>query len=288
MEEEAKEKAADLIKHLRYGPKNKDYFWINDMTPVMIMHPYKPKLIGKNLSEVKDPRGKRLFMEFVRVCKNKGEGFVEYEWPKYGSDKPQPKLSFVKLFKKWNWIIGTGIYTDSIERAVQARSAILKAKLDEQRKSLEKLVHETKLRVAEEIRHTVWMIGLTCLCILLVTLVAAYLFSIRSISKPINTTIEKLKEGAEQVASASKQLSDTSQVLSEGASEQAAAIEQTSSSLEEMSSMTKQNAHGASEANNLMKKTNSVVENANASMQKLTAAMDTIARSSKETSKIIT
>jgi signal transduction histidine kinase len=100
-------KAAAMIKALRYGPENKDYFWINDMHPTMVMHPYKPKLDGKDLSGFKDPNGKKLFVEFVNTCRENGEGFVDYYWPKYGADKPQPKLSFVKLFKPWNWIIGT-------------------------------------------------------------------------------------------------------------------------------------------------------------------------------------
>ena len=113
--------SAAIIENLRYGPESKDYFWINDMHPTMIMHPYKPKLNGKDLSQIKDPNGKKLFVEFAKVCREKGEGFVDYYWPKYGADKPQPKVSFVKLFKKWNWIIGTGMYIDDVETLVDAR-----------------------------------------------------------------------------------------------------------------------------------------------------------------------
>jgi len=126
--EEKQEKASDLIKALRYGPENKDYFWINDMHPTMIMHPFKPKLDGKDLSATKDPNGKKLFVEFVKVCGDKGEGFVDYYWPKYGADKPQPKLSFVKLFKPWNWVIGSGVYLEVAEARLKSESAqIIKA-----------------------------------------------------------------------------------------------------------------------------------------------------------------
>ena len=121
--EEKKRKAASVIESLRYGPENKDYFWINDMTPTMIMHPYKPELNGKDVSENEDPKGKKLFTEFVRVCREKGEGFVDYYWPKYGADEPQPKLSFVKLFREWNWIIGTGLYMDVAEMKLQSDAA---------------------------------------------------------------------------------------------------------------------------------------------------------------------
>ncbi len=104
--------AKKLIRNLRYGPKAKDYIWINDTHPRMVMHPYKPSLDGKDLSNFKDKKGKKLFVEFVRVCKAKGHGFVTYYWPKYGSDQPVPKLSYVQLYKPWGWILGTGQYLD--------------------------------------------------------------------------------------------------------------------------------------------------------------------------------
>ena len=127
-----KEDAKSMIGTLRYGPENKDYFWINDTDAKMVMHPYKPKLNGKDLSDFKDPNGKRLFVEFVKVCKENGEGFVEYMWPKPGYDKPVSKLSYVKLFKEWNWIIGTGVYTDDIEKLLAAKEKKISAEITNQ------------------------------------------------------------------------------------------------------------------------------------------------------------
>ncbi len=115
-EDEAKIKAIELIKALRY--EGDQYFWINDLGPTMVMHPFKPELDGKDLSDNKDPDGKRIFVEFVNVCKENGEGKVDYMWPKPGVDKPVPKISYVKLFKPWGWIIGTGIYVDEVEASV--------------------------------------------------------------------------------------------------------------------------------------------------------------------------
>jgi len=110
---DAQRKAKDTIKLLRYD--SKEYFWINDLKPKMIMHPMKPELDGTDLSDYKDPNGKKLFIEMVNIVKNKGEGFVEYEWPKPGVTKNYPKISFVKLFKEWKWVIGSGIYVDDVE-----------------------------------------------------------------------------------------------------------------------------------------------------------------------------
>ncbi|MBL4910487.1 MAG: methyl-accepting chemotaxis protein [Alteromonadaceae bacterium] len=111
--EKAQTLAKNAVKDLRYQGGN--YFWINDLTPTMIMHPIKPKLDGKNLSSVKDPNGTFLFNEFVKKVKAQGSGFVPYLWPKPGFDKPVKKISYVKKLPDWNWIIGSGVYLDDVD-----------------------------------------------------------------------------------------------------------------------------------------------------------------------------
>ncbi|WOE69269.1 cache domain-containing protein [Hydrogenimonas thermophila] len=116
IEEKLKKEALKKISELRYGKNG--YFWINDTTPKMIMHPFKPELNGQNLCKIKDPNGVYLFVEMVKVVSKMGEGIVEYHWPKPGADKPVMKISYVKIFKPWDWIIGAGVYTDDIESQV--------------------------------------------------------------------------------------------------------------------------------------------------------------------------
>jgi methyl-accepting chemotaxis protein len=110
--EQARTQAAALIKGLRYN--GAEYFWINDLSPKMIMHPYKPELDGKDLAGNQDPDGKHLFVEMAQVCRDKGEGFVAYRWPRQGATKAVPKISFVKLFAPWGWIVGNGVYVDDV------------------------------------------------------------------------------------------------------------------------------------------------------------------------------
>ncbi len=111
--EVAQQQAVAAIKKLRYGKSG--YFWINDMQPKMIMHPIKPALDGKDLSGSKDPTGKKLFVEFVNVCRKQGGGFVNYLWPKPGFDEPVEKISYVKRLAAWDWIVGNGLYVDDVE-----------------------------------------------------------------------------------------------------------------------------------------------------------------------------
>ncbi len=108
----AQQMARDAVSRLRY--EGSEYFWINDMQPRVVMHPVKPELDGKDVSDVKDPNGQYLFRAFVDKVRQDGQGFVPYLWPKPGSDKPVEKLSYVKGFEPWGWVLGSGIYIDDL------------------------------------------------------------------------------------------------------------------------------------------------------------------------------
>ncbi|EGI72183.1 methyl-accepting chemotaxis protein [Pseudoalteromonas distincta] len=114
-QQQAQSQALNAIRALRYDKTN--YFWINDYQPTMVMHPIKPALDGKDLTNNKDPDGKSLFVDMVNIVKKDGEGFIPYKWPKPGKDKPVEKIAFVKGFNQWQWIIGSGVYLDSIDEA---------------------------------------------------------------------------------------------------------------------------------------------------------------------------
>jgi methyl-accepting chemotaxis protein len=112
--EEAQKRATLRIQKLRYG--NNDYFWINDLTPKMIMHPVNPGLVGKDMSDYKDANGKLFLKEAVDICKTNGEGYVDYMWTKPGGNEPVRKVSYVKLYKPWGWIVGSGVYADDVDK----------------------------------------------------------------------------------------------------------------------------------------------------------------------------
>lgn len=123
---QAKELARKQIRSLRYGPEEKDYFWINDLRPYMVMHPYRSDLEGRDISDFADPTGKRIFMEFVAVAGSHGSGYVPYMWQwKDDPERIVTKLSYVKLFEPWGWIIGTGVYTEDVDREIAAISGKL-------------------------------------------------------------------------------------------------------------------------------------------------------------------
>ncbi|MFW0756825.1 methyl-accepting chemotaxis protein [Pseudomonas sp. H11T01] len=109
----AQKQALSVVRGLRYDQN--DYFWINDLKPVMIMHPANPKLEGQDLSGIKDPDGLALFNAMVSIAKAKGAGMLDYRWPKPGASAPVQKTSYVQLFEPWGWVIGSGVYIDDMQ-----------------------------------------------------------------------------------------------------------------------------------------------------------------------------
>lgn len=117
--EAAQQQAIAAVRGLRYG--GADYFWINDLRPVMVMHPTNAKLDGQDLSGIRDPDGFAVFNEMVAVAKAKGAGMVNYRWPKPGASAPVAKTSYVQLFQPWGWVIGSGVYVDDVEAEFTAQ-----------------------------------------------------------------------------------------------------------------------------------------------------------------------
>ncbi len=248
---EAQAKAKAAVKVLRY---DKDaYFWINDLHPRMVMHPMKPELDGKDLSQEKDPTGKLFFVEMAEVCRKNTAGTVEYVFAKPGVSTPVPKTSYVKLAPEWGWIIGSGVYLDDVQAEVR----------------------RVTLQIIT-VSGVIMLIGLG-LCLWLA----------RSISKPIKLLTDALSAGAEQTSSASQQVSSASQSLAEGASQQAASLEETSSSLEEMASMTRQTTENAQKVKALANQARRAGDSGATDMKQMIAAMDAIKASSAGIGKII-
>ncbi|MEE4240697.1 MAG: methyl-accepting chemotaxis protein [Desulfopila sp.] len=178
-----KEDARKQIANLRFGPAGEDYFFILDTDVNIIMHPINPALDGKNMNNFKDPKGNMLFVDMVRVAQDKGEGFVEYYWPKPGEEEPILKLSFVKLFEEWGWIVGTGIYLDDIDKAMAL-----------QRQSFTETAAEQRI----------WIVIISAVMIVLAGIVIALIM--RKLVAPITTAAAMLQDIAQGEGDLTKRL----------------------------------------------------------------------------------
>ena len=113
-EDEAKERAKTAIGAIRYN--NGEYMWIWTSQIINVMHA-NAKLIGKSGSEIRDRNGVYVIREAVRGALAPMPEFVHYEWPR-ASDPQGPtfeKLSYSVHYKPWDWVIGTGVYTDDLK-----------------------------------------------------------------------------------------------------------------------------------------------------------------------------
>ena len=111
-EAEAKKQALAAIASLRYGKNG--YFWVNDMQHKLVMHPIKKTIIGKDMTNIKDASGKLHWQAMVNTVRSQGEGFVDYTYKGPQFDKPKDKVSYVKGFKEWGWVIGSGVYLSDV------------------------------------------------------------------------------------------------------------------------------------------------------------------------------
>lgn len=111
-EEEAKKLAADEIRQLRYGDSG--YFWVDqyDGTNVVLLG---NDTEGTNRMETKDANGYQMVKEIIRVGQEADGGYVDYVFPKEGETESSPKRSYSKAFEPFEWVIGTGNYTDYID-----------------------------------------------------------------------------------------------------------------------------------------------------------------------------
>lgn len=115
------EAQAEAVKHLnslRFD-NGKGYFFMYNFDGTCLLLPLKPEAVGTNRSQLKDPTGFAYVKRMMEIAKEDGHGFVRYQFYKSQNDKNYyPKLSYIQAYKKWNWFIGTGEYTDDIDKLV--------------------------------------------------------------------------------------------------------------------------------------------------------------------------
>ena len=119
--DEAKKIAADEVRQMRYGEAG--YFWIDqsDGTNVVLLG---SDTEGTNRMETKDAKGYQMVKEIIRVAVEDGGGYTDFVFPKPGETKPSPKRSYSEYFEPFDWVVGTGNYTDYIDTAIAKQNKV--------------------------------------------------------------------------------------------------------------------------------------------------------------------
>lgn len=112
-DEATRNEALRRLAALDYGDDG--YFFVYDLEGNSLMHSRQPELVGKNLWDMRDSRGRFTIQDLIKGAKENGGGYVEYEWRKPSSAQMAPKLGYVTALPRWNWMVGTGLYLDDIQ-----------------------------------------------------------------------------------------------------------------------------------------------------------------------------
>ncbi|KVE36455.1 methyl-accepting chemotaxis protein [Burkholderia sp. TSV86] len=256
-EADAKRAALDAIAAMRYGKDG--YVSINDSRPVIVMHPIKPELNGKDASNLADPAGTRVFVEIVKAANaGGGLGYVEYRWPKPGADRPIDKTSAVRHFAPWDWYIVTGMYMDDVQAAVLVSigrwlamaaalgvvgTIVMAGVLRSVRRSL-----GGDLEAAVATAHRIAQGDLTAQVGVRGNDRSSLLHALRAMQTALIDMVSRVRLGTENINVGASEIAAGNTDLSQRTEQQAAALVQTATSMDQMTANVKQNADSALQA----------------------------------------
>jgi len=330
-EDVAKNEMKNYIRGLRYD-NGKGYFWINSndpVHPVMIMHPTAPALEGRDLGQYKksgeivlaDSTETPLFRQMVKACSvsDNSLGFVDYHWPDpQNLEEWLPKMSCLKLFKPWGWVVGTGVYIKDIDATMASNSKISKKTQLEFGRVIDKSI----TRTISSIILVLVIVGISAIGIALIIG--------RKITKPIKDVLEVIKDIAQgegdltrridiqskdetgelaswfnefidklhtiisrvkvntmQVAAASSEMSATSVQLASGSEEQSSQTAEVAAAVEEMTVAILENARNTTRTAEISGNASNKAQEGAAAMQETREGMEEIVVSAGKTAVII-
>lgn len=215
---------------------------------------------GENICDAQDANGRYFIREVVSTAKSTTDGkaeIVEYSWRNDGDVAARDKISAVKYFKPWDWVIGVSAYKDEFRKAAAAIDGGMNT-----------------------MSMTAIITGFSVTC----AVALASLMVVRKMMKPLLA----VDATSRRVAEASTQLAAAAQELSHGAQTSASGLEETAASLEQMTATVRQNADNAEQANQLARSSRQTAEQGGAIVAEAVEAMVDIDRSSRQIADIIT
>ncbi|MDO8933034.1 MAG: methyl-accepting chemotaxis protein [Rhodocyclaceae bacterium] len=313
-QEDAQKAAMTAVKAMRYDKT--EYFWINDLgkpVPKMVMHPTVPALDGKVLDAERFNKAvsaqegtdgakvaldrKNLFVAFNDVIDKASHGYVEYLWPKPKvgggvTEELFTKLSYVKKFEPWGWVIGSGIYIDDVDRAFRATAinfaiwalvigAIIVIPLLLLHRNLSSLLGgEPSVAVAAARRIASGDLRMPIECRAgdkdsLMAAMREMQESLRSMISEVTSQAAQLSGNAELLMYQAEQVSSRSQSQSDAAQEIAASVEEMTTSIDNIAHSATDAHDIAAEAGSLANQGGAVIQQATDEIHRLSAAVHT-------------
>ncbi|WGS53947.1 methyl-accepting chemotaxis protein [Paraburkholderia sp. D15] len=294
-EDDAKKQALDTLAAMRYGKDG--YISVNDSQPVMLMHPIKKELNGKNMAQFTDPAGNHLFVDIVNAGNHDGGGFVDYLWSKPGSEKPVPKTSYSSHFAPWDWYIVTGMYMDDVQSAFYASllrwlaitvtlgalaTVVMMLVLRSIRRTLGGDL-EVAVEHAQQMAHG----NLATRVPVDASHAGSLLHALQTMQAALVDTVSRVRLGTENINIGATEIAAGNTDLSQRTEEQAAALVETASSMDQMTVNVKQNADSALQAAQLAGQAADVATRGSQVVDDVVRTMGEITSSSRQIGDII-
>jgi len=320
--EEAQEQALERIRDMRYE-NGAGYFWVHDAQirerPVMIMHPIQPELNDQDLSNINDfdtfekvfYQGETysknneviqnnisptdLFIKMNEVALDQGEGFVHYYWTKAEGEKAvgYPKLSNVKLFAPWGWVIGTGVYIDSIDAEVAEAGALMNSNIIGART---KVIGGTVISLLTGLILCVWLSSRISRPIKNIAAAVEKAaegditqhIEVKSsdesgtLAKAFNAMLKEWRQIISSIRDTSQTLSSHSQELASSSQEVSATVQEVASTTNEVAAIASQGAENAREAAQDSEQVQQVAEEGNKAVKETVEKMHSISSASQD------
>lgn len=251
-EAQAKALAVKDISSLRYQGKN--YVWVMDYNCIYFYHPVRP--YGFDGKTLVNKKGEHYIKDLAdNAINNKDVYLLDYSVkPGDPSKKKYPKFMAGRAYPKWQWVVATGIYVDSIDK------------------------------MAWQTFYNIFIVNI--ISILLILLVINK-FVLKRTFNFLNEITEKLKKTAVSVSESAFTFEESSQTLAKGSNEQASAVQETSASMEETSSMVKQNNDNTKQATILAKNAREYATESAKATKQMMETMNELETSSQEISNVI-
>ncbi|MCO5397727.1 methyl-accepting chemotaxis protein [Ralstonia soli] len=289
--EDAKRAALEALRPIRFGKAG--YIGVMTSGQIILLLPVKPTSENQHVDSLNDPAGVQAVKRIIGV----GTGFIQYEFPRPGTEKPVPKLTYAQYLPEWDWHVYTGAYIDDIDavlhdNALKGTGIVLGIGL---------LLTVLMLALIRNIKHSLGgepgYAAAVCTQIAEGDLTApvalrtndrsSLLHAMHTMQSTLTGTVARIQSGIEQINVASKQIAAGNADLSQRTEEQASSLEETASSMEQLTGIVRQNADNARHASTLAGDASATASQGGEVVSRVVSTMDAISDSSRKIVDII-
>ncbi|QCB47706.1 methyl-accepting chemotaxis protein [Hydrogenophaga sp. PAMC20947] len=297
-DQQAQAAATEALRIARYGAEGKDYFYIWTLDGVAVMHPLKPEWAGQNmLGKLKDTNGADIIVDLTSGLKKStnGQALVPTYFPRPGGTEGVPKLQFVIKVDGWNWMVGSGLYTDDLDAQVQqavlvdmligllALGAIVGLGWYTLRSVTRQIGGEPS-----EAQAAMREVATGNLNVRMDHVPAGSLMAtLGEMIASLRQTVSQVRSATDSINTASAEIASGNQDLSARTEQAASNLEETAASMEELTSTVRQSADAARQANQLAASASAIAVRGGQVVGEVVTTMEAINHSSKKISDII-